>query len=69
MTLSTGKYINANRGIIGLGPELTTIYDGYDGVIDDVDPDYRELSKIERIEIANIMIKRWMDYRELALKE
>jgi hypothetical protein len=36
MKLSTGTEIYADNDIIGIGPELTTIYEGYDGQVDEL---------------------------------
>jgi hypothetical protein len=79
MKLPSGTEIYANNGIIGIGPELTTVFEGYDGQIDELDPNKQNydddiphtntLSKQDRLAIAEIMIKRWMDYRDLVLRQ
>ena len=56
ITLSTGKTVYANRGIIGLDPEGDITY-GYDG---DFSSD--KLSKEEKMEIADYQVKLWTSY-------
>lgn len=57
---STGRVICANKGIIGLNPNLET-YEGYDaplflyGI---------QLDQQERIELADYMISLWTKYKE-----
>jgi len=59
---SSGKVVYANRGIIGLsmpGEYGWEISEGYDGRID-ID----ELSKQERIELADYMITLWQRFKD-----
>ena len=59
---SSGKVVYANGGIIGLcepGKYGWDIYEGYDGAID-ID----ELSKQERIELADYMIALWQRLKD-----
>ena len=56
---STGKVIYANNGIVGISPDME-IFEGYDGSISD---DY-ELSRMEKIELADLMIDRWSLFRD-----
>ncbi len=68
-TLSTGRILSANLGILGIGPDAEDISDGYDGNADlcaeDGFWDTHEvwerpvLSAEERMEIAGEMISRW----------
>ena len=54
---STGRIASANCGIIGLSPNLE-ISDGYDGGFDGT----RNLTKEERVELANYMIEKWKEF-------
>lgn len=52
---------SANRGIIGINPELVT-YEGYDGIF----PCYgNDLTEAERVELADYMIGLWLRYKEV----
>jgi hypothetical protein len=64
IVLLTGKRIIANRGIIGLSPQLD-VTEGYDGTIESSEMAEwaPELTRGERIELADIMIERWERYR------
>lgn len=58
---STGRKDAANCSIIGINPELVT-YEGYDGCF----PCWgNELTKEERIELADYMIGLWTKYKEV----
>lgn len=68
--LSTGKIVDANWGILGLNfdGDLT---EGYDGIIEYHDSAGRDpelggsvLTPAERVEIADIVIKQWTEFRE-----
>lgn len=59
MILKSGKKIYVNHGLISIDDD-NNIYEGYDGEIDIYD--YNELTKDERIEIAEYMIERWKKY-------
>jgi hypothetical protein len=73
--LSTGKEVDANCGIIGLGPAPEyTIGEGYDGHLekygdrkgwdDEAKPtDPYSYTREEQIEIADIMIARWQEFK------
>jgi len=71
--LSTGKEVYANNDIIGIGPELDAIYEGYDGAIwtDDgrMTDHIHHLTRAERVEIADLMIKRWMEFRLIMVQK
>lgn len=69
MKLSTGKEIYANNGILGINPDADYISEGYDGgVCGVVTGEYDEdLTADEKIEIANIAIKRWEAFKEKVL--
>lgn len=55
----SGRDVYANRGIIGINPDLETS-EGYDGGLPWDEP----LTKAERIELADYMIALWTRYRE-----
>lgn len=61
---STGRTFDANRSIIGINP-LLEISEGYDGHIVFEDEDYNELelTKEERTELADYMIKLWQEFK------
>ncbi len=54
---STGREVYANKGIIGIDSDLSLTY-GYDG---DFEGD--SLSNEEKLEIANFMITRWLQFK------
>lgn len=58
------KECYAHRGIIGLSDKLET-YEGYDGEF----PLWRALNKEEKIDLSNMMLDRWNDYKSKALRE
>ena len=65
---SSGRTRYANQGIIGLSPRLT-VSEGYDGgfrtEIDEWDdPDENDLTKEDRIELADYMIAQWQKFRD-----
>jgi len=63
--LSTGKVINANRGIVGINPDLD-ISEGYDGTLDEEDlPDDERLTDDERLELANYVISLWEKWKSI----
>lgn len=65
--LKSGRYIRANCGIVGLSPDLT-LYDGYDSSIDVTRAvggrRPRPLTRAEKRELADIMIKRWRAFKK-----
>lgn len=66
---STGKARYANRGIIGLHPNMG-VSEGYDGwFYNDDEDEWRDekqkLSKTELIELADYMIEQWQKFRSL----
>jgi hypothetical protein len=66
ITLSTGREVYANRGIIGLSDDLRPSY-GYDGGIEAWGRTYMDeppWSKAERQELADYMIALWTQFRE-----
>jgi hypothetical protein len=63
-TLQTGKTIWANKGIIGLSPELD-LYDGYDCLLWEPDNNPHELTSDELAEIADLMIERWIEFKKI----
>jgi len=62
VTLSSGKILLANRGIIGLTPEMI-LTEGYDGEF--WEPENEFLTKDELTEIADYMISAWKSFRNL----
>lgn len=63
---STGKDIHANNGIIGITKDLS-VWEGYDGVIYDEDDYETELSRQEKVELADLMISLWKEFKKQAL--
>lgn len=79
ITLSTGRVLKPNAGIVGIGPDLN-VYEGYDSEfmyphielpdwikkegLDSGPGAYEELTIPERIELADIMIARWQAFKE-----
>jgi hypothetical protein len=65
LTFSTGKSVFANCGILGIRKDddggHIYIYEGYDGHLSDED-----LTKIERIELADFVIGLWTEYKEVS---
>lgn len=66
--LSTGRFLEANYGIIGIDP-CGGIYDGYDSSceIRDASGQYlgrasKDLSPAERTELAEYMIEQWRKF-------
>lgn len=64
---TTGTVKNANKGIIGLSPDLC-VYEGYDGPFHQPHEDYMgdaydELLVTEQIELAEYMIKSWEEFK------
>ena len=70
VTFSTGKTRYANRGIIGLGPDME-VSQGYDGIFYSGEDEelYRDsadlLSNTDLIELADYMIEQWKTFRSL----
>jgi hypothetical protein len=71
ITLTTGRILHANRGIIGIGPNLS-IHQGYDGDIPYPSEEWHErgeaMTDSEVVELANIAIDRWTRLRSAALR-
>lgn len=72
--LKSGRSIFASEGIIGISPELKPT-EGYDGTLEGAEltcPEHRDpeewepLTREERLELAEIMIERWKEYRDKA---
>jgi hypothetical protein len=70
-TFSSGRVGRANRGIIGIAPDLE-VTDGYDGGFDTTPPrrswafdgdDDLQFTPAERAELANYMIERWTAFK------
>jgi hypothetical protein len=63
LVFSTGRRFYANKGIVGLSPNLE-ISEGYDGGIEDkwCEPP-RVLTRAEKVELADYMIALWTEYR------
>lgn len=60
ITLSSGRKIEANLRIIGID-DKGVVSEGYDGGVND-----GEFTAAERIELADLMIARWADYKRRA---
>ena len=56
---TTGREFRANRGIVGLSPDLETSQ-GYDDGLEDA---WEPLTKKERCELADFMIDLWTAYK------
>jgi hypothetical protein len=75
MELSTGKKIYVNRDIIGIGPELDEVFEGYDGSVcwigseDRENNGYDNLTREEMVEIADIMIGRWTEFKRRVVSQ
>ena len=67
MKLSTGKVLEANRGIIGLNSDME-VHGGYDEILYIRGEMYNEveLTVLEQIELADYMIGLWTKYKETA---
>jgi len=61
VTFSSGKYLSANCGIIGLSPTLE-VSDGYDGEFTPYD---EPLTREERKELSEFMVAQWTKYGEM----
>lgn len=66
MKLRSGREINGNRDLFSPGEDDGTLFDGYDGVVEEsliYDRDWPEasppLTAEERQDIADQMIERW----------
>lgn len=60
-----------NRGVIGLGPDLVYISSGWDDTICSIKADnfdYKAISGLEKVEIADYMISQWKKVKEIAGK-
>lgn len=78
--LPSGRTVYANRGIIGIGPELG-LSEGYDGGLDGADlkeviqenwgdtSEYKFLPFEDRLFICDMMLSRWNAYREKLIAE
>ena len=74
VTFSSGKKIYAYGGIVGIDEDLV-VYGGYDQDFYDPTADYswktdpgenaQELTDEERVELADYMIERWNDFKNL----
>jgi hypothetical protein len=69
ITLRNGKVLEPNGGVIGLnnGPDFQ-IHEGWDGAYQVFDPDdiYNPadiLTIVEAIEVCDLMIARWQEYK------
>ena len=68
MRLSTGREIDANRGLISVDGD-GNLYEGYDGELHTLASDYdvvnlaQELTPAERAELADAMIERWARFK------
>lgn len=58
LVASTGTAIDANSSIVGIDPNLE-VFGGYDDARVDLD-----LTQAERIELADYMIAKWLEYRK-----
>ena len=65
--LKSGRTVYANNGIFGLSPELE-ISEGYDGTVHWPPSDYEKpetsLTTDDMREIADMMIARWVAFKE-----
>jgi hypothetical protein len=67
--LTTGTVFYAHRGILGLAPDGTALFNGYDGEVTEgserppYDEDDRRFTAAERAEIADSMIARWTKWK------
>lgn len=57
--LSSGRRFYAHQGIIGIAPNDATLFDGYDGFLEES----IALKPKEKHEIADFMIKLWTEYK------
>lgn len=59
--LSTGKVVHCNLGIIGISEfrGCIELYEGYDSELDDE----RDLTKEEKVELADYVISLWNKYK------
>ena len=66
-TLSTGRKIDAHDGILGICPEDSGLFNGYDDRnyfgLDD-DDEYGQLTPEERSEIASFMSALWLEWAQ-----
>lgn len=68
-TLKSGRVIRVDAGILGLGPDDMTLYEGYsrkyvEDVPDAARGEGNKLSPDERYEIASEMVHRWLQWAE-----
>lgn len=61
LVFSTGRRECANNGIVGIGPDCTDLFEGYDGRF--ADDDENPLTRAEEVELADYMIDRWEEFR------
>jgi hypothetical protein len=68
-TLSTGRRVYANRGILGITPDAEHLSEGYDGGVTiacEWDEDFVPWTPEERAEVADEMIRRWTAFKDAA---
>ena len=71
-TLKSGRVIRVDGGILGLGPDDMTLYEGYSGKYCEHAPGAADgdagrphtLTPDERYEIASEMVHRWLQWAE-----
>lgn len=64
-TLTTGRRVYANRGILGID-EQGSVSEGYDGGVElerDWDDTFQSWTPEERTELADEMIRRWTRFK------
>lgn len=61
LVFSTGRRVLAHAGVLGIDAELKTFH-GYDGEIGEFED---ELTERERLELAELVIRRWRHYARL----
>ena len=62
LTFSSGNHLYANRGIVGISPELA-ISHGYDGALPDANDGDREVTAADLRELADYMIGLWQSFK------
>ena len=71
MIFSTGRRVSALRGVIGLSPALE-VFQGSQGILIPTEPfldDDDALTDVERIELAEYMIRQWQAFKNLSSNE
>lgn len=73
--LSNGRYIYAYGGVIGIGPYDYDISGGWDDPVKhtrkaphDYESPLLDLTKEEKLEIADFMIAQWQEFKDDILK-